>query len=238
MIKRVMSAVKSDHIYYRYTCEKCGYHSHWITYILVGSATQTVTFLDNQNSVAEKLRDDAQRSLQGRMNQYEAEIRECLAGKRADSRDDYTIYHIFKFAETCPCCSHRPSWLPVQKLFRKKAEKYNAETPVLSEPDVVFGGERPEDDEDLLERPCAVTLVHAAAISSVNALPTWIYLNDTSLGEAGGGFSYRVQTRFADNLITIRNPAGMALLTFYFKAESGGTMTVRYLTRSFEISAT
>ena len=237
MIKRVMSSVKEDNVYYRFTCEKCGYHSHWITYTVVGSASRMVNFMDNQSAMAAQLQGAAVQSLQGRMRVYEVQIRECLAGKRADSRDDYTIYNVFKLAEKCPRCSHQPSWLPVQKLFRGKAEKYNAEIPMISEPDVVFGGERPEDDDGLLDNPCGLTIWHAPALTSMNALPTWIYLNDVSMGEANGEFTYHTKTRFTDNLITIQNVSGMALLTFYFNAESGGAKQICYSGRNFEISA-
>ncbi len=236
MIIRVMSTVKEDNIYYRYTCEKCGFHSHWITYTVVGSACRTVSFTENQNALAALLQNGAQQRLHGSMRMYEAQIRECLAGRRADSRDDYTIYNIFKLAEKCPRCGHQPSWLPVQKLFRAKAEKYNAQTPMLSEPDIMFGGERPEDDDGLLDKPCALTICHAQSVTSLNALPTWIYLNDVSLGEANSGFALNVQTRFADNLITIQNESGMALLSYYFTAESSGAKMIRYSGRNFEIS--
>lgn len=231
MIKRILSTGTSDRIYYRYVCEKCGYNSHWIDYQVV-SGFSAAAHSGDANAVAAKLSSDSQRYLDAKMDGLENEIKECLNGKQAASRDDYSIYHVFKLAEKCPKCGHIPSWLPVQKLFRKNAGKYNAATPVVSEPDVIFGGKKPADVCDF-DDPCHIeitgnTVTFGAATAS-------FFLNGIYLGEYRNGTNFYAETRFADNLISVRDSAGGAiLLTFYFPAQSGETVRYQFTGRAFK----
>jgi hypothetical protein len=209
----------SNKVYYRYTCEKCGFHSHWITYTFQELSAGTI--------------DTA--ILPPKLSACLEQTRALLSGKRASNRDDYTIYNLFKKAETCPRCGHVPSWLPVQKLFSKSAEKYNRETPMLSEPEVVFCGAPPKEELDLLERPCKVVITHEGGVTEVNAPPAFFWVNEQSLGTANGSFAYQTQTSFGDNVITVRNVTGIPLLTFYLRAHSGAEMRIRYGQRQITI---
>ncbi|MEN6594623.1 MAG: hypothetical protein ABFC31_06750 [Clostridiaceae bacterium] len=209
----------SNKVYYRYTCEKCGFHSHWITYMFqdLPAGTNGPVVLPPKVSACLE------------------QVRALLSGKRAASRDDYTVYNLFKKAETCPRCGHVPSWMPVQKLFSKGAEKYNRETPMLSEPEVVFCGRPPAQQEDLLVSPCKLNILHAGELTETNAAPAFLCLNGKSLGSANGTFAYSATTSFGDNVLTVENSSSVPLLTFYFCAQSGAEMRIRYGQRQIVI---
>ncbi len=209
----------SNKVYYRYTCEKCGFHSHWLTY----------TF----QNIPARTEDSA--VLPPKVSACLEQARALLAGKRAVSRDDYTIYNLFKKAETCPRCGYVPSWLPVQKLFSKNAEKYNRKTSMLSEPDVVFCGALPEETEDLLSSPCKLNILHVGELTETNAPPAFLCLNGKSLGSANGSFAYSASTNFGDNVLTVENMTGTPLLTFYLRAHSGAEMRIRYGQRQIKV---
>lgn len=202
----------SNKVYYRYTCEKCGFHSHWIAYIFQDLPART-----GDSAV-----------LPPKLVACLEQTRALLSGKRAASRDENSIYSLFRKAEACPNCGHNPSWLPVHKLFSKNAEKYNRETPMLSEPEVVFCGAPPEETEDLLASPCKLNILHDGELTEMNAPPAFFCLNGKSLGRANGSLSYSCITNFKDNVITVENVTGIPLLTFYLCAHSGAGMRVRY----------
>lgn len=209
----------SNKVYYRYTCEKCGFHSHWITYIFQELSART----------------DDSAVMPPKLSACLEQVRTLLSGKRAANRDDYAIYNLFKKADACPRCGHVPSWLPVQKLFSKSAEKYNHETPMLSEPEVVFCGAPPEETEDLLASPCKLNILHTGELTETNASPAFLCLNGKSLGSANGSFLYSDKTNFGGNVLTVENVTGLPLLTFYLRAHSGAVMRVRYGQRQIKI---
>ncbi len=232
MIKRTLSTGTSINLYYRYTCEKCGYNSHWIEHRLYSGASESITFRNEQNlqAVADGLSADAKNRLEASISFLEAEMRECFDGKQAGTKRSELI-NVFRAAQNCPKCGGAQSWFPVQKLMQRAADKYNAATPVLSEPDVLFGNEIPEESHDL-SAPCRIEIiVNAPTFSATSA---WMALNTQSLGEFRNGTVFTAQTGFKDNILRVTNLLGTQLLAYYFEAKNGESIKLRFTGRSFD----
>lgn len=207
----------SNKLYYRYTCEACGFYSHWITYTfqdLIAGRNGPVVLLPEVSACLD-------------------EVRALLAGRRADCRANNSIYSVFQKAKKCPRCGHAPSWLPVQKRLRRSAEKYNARVPMLSEPEVVFCGRPPVETQDLIQTLCQINIQYKCGILEAISPPLFFCLNGGTLRRANDSFNSCMETNYGDNVITIENIVDVPLVTFYFRAQSGAEMRMRYEHRKF-----
>ena len=233
MIKRTLISNASINMYYRYTCEKCGCRSQWISHMINGSAQSGINAFNEKNisSVASELSEQAKQKLEGLIKRYEDEIRYLLDGHQC-SNENRAIDGVFNEYDVCPKCGHSQSWWPKKTLFKKGAEKYNAKTPIVSEPDFAFGSERPEEEADL-DEPCTFVI---DINSTGHTLKTdYLLLNDEPSGEISNGKSLTVQTKFKDNAFAVVSyPGGPRLITHYFEAESGAEVRLRFTGRKFE----
>ena len=109
----------------------------------------------------------------------------------------------------------------MKRKQQKNADAFNA-TPVLSRPEVVFGGDLPEPDEPDFMVPCRLE-IHGLSFGVPHASP--VYLNGEKIGETDqSSVDISVETRYRDNLIIIyQNP-----FTSYIEAEEGKTLQLQY----------
>ena len=201
--------------YYRFTCEKCGCRTHWIT--------GEITVEENeQSSLAQSMND--------RISRIQKELDDCCAGKRMLVGDVTEWVHgaLSYFGEAkCPRCKEIPSWAPrlapglMKRKQQKNSDAFNA-TPVLCRPEVVFGGDLPEPDEPDFMVPCRLE-IHGSSFGVPHASP--VYLNGEKIGETDqSSVDISVETRYRDNLIIIyQNP-----FTSYIEAEEGKTLQLQY----------
>ena len=195
---------------------------------------RTLTFGDKKNiqAIADSLSENAKWQLEAQTGNLEKEMRECFDGKQAGTGTDRNdLLNAFQSAQSCPKCGGSQSWFPVLKVMKRAAEKYNAATPVLSEPDVVFGNELPEEQGDLI-LPCS-NEIDVSAIT-LTAASAWMVLNGVSLGEFRNGSILTAQSNFKDNIIRVTNLLGMQLQAFYFEANSGETIRFQFTGRKLE----
>ena len=233
MIIRTLISSASINMYYRYTCEKCGCRSHWISHMINGSAQTNINAFNEKNisGMTSELSEQAKQQLEGLIKRYEDEIRYLLDGHQCSS-ENRMIDGVFKEYDTCTRCGYSQSWWPKKALFKKGAEKYNAKTPIMSEPDFAFGSERPDEEADI-EEPCTFVI----DINSVGHTlkSDYLLLNDEPSGEISNGRSLTVQTRFKDNVFgVVSYPGGPRLISQYIEAGSGMTVRLRFTGRKFE----
>ena len=127
----------------------------------------------------------------------------------------------------CPRCKEIPSWAPrlapgfMKRKQQKNADAFNA-APVLSRPEVVFGGNLPEPDAPDFTTPCRLE-IHGASFGVHDASP--VYLNGEKIAETSRNrIDITVETYYRDNLILIwQNP-----FTSYIEAEEGKTLQLVY----------
>lgn len=219
----------ANRLYYRYTCEQCGFHSHWMM--------QYFRDLPSCAEVGFGPGSEPGSPVPYHFKRLDIMLQHILEGRRAVRRTDSLVYDVLARARKCPKCGHQQSWFPVQRLFTFSANRYNRKHPMLSEPDIVFCGNSPQEEFDLLEKPCSITVVHHAEASEANEPGTYLCINEMTKGKAYGSFYYTQDTRFGDNVITVRSLSGIVVLTYYFRAESGAGIKIYYEHFKFEITA-
>ena len=201
--------------YIRFTCEKCGCKTHWI---------------QGEISVSTGDQGDVGTAMAKTVERLRRELDDCCNGKRMLVGDDITLAKgvCGYFGETkCPKCGEIQSWAPrmakgfTTKRQQKNADAFNA-TPVLSKPEVVFGGEMPAPDGPDFEKPCRLE-IHGSSFGVPHASP--VYLNGVKVGETDqNSIDISVDTYYRDNLIVIYQRQW----TSYVEAEEGRTLNLKY----------
>lgn len=198
--------------YYRFTCEKCGCKTHWIP----GEVSA-----ETPGRSESKL----EQAMEERIRELKEALEACVAGKRM--LIDAKPVGIFAFSGKCPKCNYEQSWAPrlapgfFTRKQKKNADAFNA-TPVLSEPDVVFGGGLPEEDEHDFKVPCTL-VIKGTSFGVPHESP--IYLNGDIVGYTEkNSIDLTVETFYRDNRITVMLP----LWTSYVEAEEGKTIQLEY----------
>ena len=201
--------------YYRFTCENCGCRTHWRSGEITVNAMKA---------------SELGKCMAETINRIKKELDECCAGKRmlVGALDEYMSGAFGYFAEmSCPKCKQIQSWAPrmasgfTRKAQQKNADAFNA-TPVLSKPEIVFGGDLPEPDEPDFAIPCRLE-IHGASIGVPHAAP--VYLNGIKVGETDHShIDIAVDTLYKDNLIMV----DQWMWTSYVEAKEGKILQLEY----------
>ena len=229
-IKHVLSYEAKQPYYIRFTCEKCGCRTHWIKGEIISTeASEHKGQYDrtkaDQNAVAA-----LDRSMNETIDRLKKELDECFKGKRMLAGDisTFTGGVINYFGDMkCPKCQEIQSWAPrLAKGFTLRKQQKNADdfnsTPVLSRPEVVFGGEMPAPDAPDFAAPCRLE-IHGTSFGVPHASP--VYLNGVQVGETNkNSIDISVDTYYKDNLIMIYQNTW----TSYVEAEEGRTLNLEY----------
>ena len=155
------------------------------------------------------------------------DLEACFAGRRMLVEPlGKPVYMCFGEA-ACPKCKEVQSWAPrsapgfSKKKQQKNADEYNA-TPVLSIPDVVFGGNVPEPDAPDLASPCRF-VIRGTSFGLPHATP--VFLNGVKVGETEkSSIALTLETWYRDNLFMLGQP----LWTSYIEAEAGAVVELEY----------
>lgn len=229
-IQDVISWQQKIPYYLRYTCENCGCRTPWITGEIV--VAEHAKFRGTYNRTQADL--DAAKALEADkaavIERLKRELSDCCAGRRMlpEEISELTGGVINYFGNvSCPKCKHVPSWAPrlapgfTKKKKQKNADAFNA-TPVLSTPEVVFGGDLPAPAPPDFKEPCRLE-IHGSSFGVPHASPVW--LNGVKIGETQqSSVDVSVDTYYKDNLITIDQP----LWTSYVEGEEGKTLNLEY----------
>ena len=216
--------------YYRFTCESCGCRTHWIKGEMKAVEKRVYRSAYDKDAEDRSAANALARSMAEKVERVQRELNECCAGNRMLTGDinELTQGVLGYFGEVkCPKCKQIQSWAPrvasgfTRRKQQKNADAFNA-TPVLSRPEVVFGGDVPEPDEPDFAVPCRLE-IHGTSLGVPHESP--VYLNGIQVGATNqNSIDISVETRYRDNLIVVDKP----IWTSYIEAEEGKTLQLGY----------
>lgn len=226
----VLDYARSCPYYIRFTCEKCGCRTHWISSEITVNERYEYGQSYDKAYADRRAAADLDRHMAETIERLKRELNECCAGKRMLTGElselSGGVYTYFGEAQ-CPRCKEVQSWAPraapgwTKKKQQKNADEFNA-TPVLSRPDVVIGGEMPEPDAPDFAAPCRLE-IHGTSFGLPHASP--VYLNGIKIGETvQNSIDISAETYYRDNRIMVYKP----MWTSYIEAEEGKTLDLEY----------
>lgn len=229
-LKEVLTYEFKQPYYLRFTCEKCGCRTHWIPGKIISTEVAERKGQYNKTATDQYAEAALGHSMRETIERLKKELEDCYAGKRMLTEDINTlargVYGYFGEVK-CPKCGEVQSWVPriasgfTKKKKQKNADEFNA-TPVLSKPEIIFGGDMPEPDAPDFVTPCRLE-IHGTSFGVPHASP--VYLNGVQIGETRqNSIDISVDTYYRDNLIMIYQK----MWTSYIEAEEGQTLELEY----------